>query len=558
MNSLVAAAEWLAGRWQISVGTTVVAGGSLLIYRAKRRSEAPPWAHRELDDEVRTERRERRGRRAEDLMTLVVAAAAAYLSSTGLRKFGRDVMGLASPWDWLPFVGLDVAALVCGLRARRRARKGDGSGLSGTLFWLLIGISALFSATEADTFIGSVARAAWPLISGVLFELGSLEERLAAREKMKRDLGLWLERKVAAVRMLHPVEWVRVQLKLAADETISQEESTRQVRIERAGYWLYRLRRLQDRGNARRWQPILSLRLAGADRRAQTAQARVDINDFGLVLEAVQRRVRTREFAGLNYNTPLAAEKALANLIGTRGRTGTDRCTGTAVPERIGTSSTPADRRTGTAACNPHGRTGTEESDRAARTGTETDHRTAAPVHGAGSGMDHTGTPKAPRTGADDHERYGRTVQVEAGTACISGTDATPNGTNKQGSGTDEGATRCGWSGDDTDAGTGEQNGKRYSDEEVVRALRADLTADGAFGTGGIHKIRERFNMGVARAKRLIGKAKDLGPLIDESVEVEAEDLAEGDQAPRVTFDVEDVLAQARQVAGLLATGDRS
>ncbi|KMS74216.1 hypothetical protein ACM01_14955 [Streptomyces viridochromogenes] len=556
MNTLATAAEWLCERWQISVGATVVAGGSLLIYRAKRRSDAPPWEHPELDDEARTERRERRGRRAEDGMTLVVAAAAAYLSSTGLRKFGRDVMGLASPWDWLPFVGLDVAALVCGLRARRRARKGNGAGLSGTLFWLLIGISALFSATEADSFIGSVARAAWPLISGVLFELGSLEERLTAREKIRKELGLWLERKVAAVRMLHPIEWVRVQLALAADETISQEEATRQVRIERAGYWLYRLRRLQERENPRRRQPILALRLAAADRRAQTSQARVDINDFGLVLEAVQRRVRTREFAGLNYNTPAAAEKALANLIGTRGRTGTDRRTGTTAPERTGTSSTSKDSRTGTTVADSHGRTGTAEPDRAPRTGTEAGHRTAVPEHGADNGTDRTGTPEAARTSSEDQVRYSHTAQVEAGTAHITGTEPSANGTNEHGTGTDEEAIQHGRSGDDTPAGTGEPDGKRYTDEEVVHALRADLTPDGTFGTGGIQKIRERFNMGVQRAKRLIEDAKQLGPLTAESVE--AEDLAEDAPESPVTFDIEDALAQARPVAELLATGHTS
>ncbi|TLS45711.1 DUF2637 domain-containing protein [Streptomyces montanus] len=559
METLVTAAAWLAERWQISVGTTVVAGGSVLLYRAMRRSGAPPWERPELDEEARVERRERRGRRAEDVMTLVVAAAAAYLSSTGLRKFGEDVMGLASPWDWLPFVGLDVAALVCGLRARRRARKGSGSGLSGTLFWLLIGTSALFSATEADTFIGSVARAAWPLISGVLFELGSLEERLAAREKLKRGLGLWLERKVAAVRMLHPVEWVRVQLALAADETISQEDATRQVRIERAGYWLYRLRRLQKREDPEKWQPVLTPRLAWADRRAQTAQARVNVEDFGLVLEAVQRRVRTREFAGLNYNTPAAAEKALANLIGTSSRTGTasagtDRHTGTQMLARTGTAGILTDGRTGTTEANPQPRTGTQEPDRAIRTGTDARHNSAVPVRGTGDGTARTGTGDADRTAPDVPGQYSCTAQVGTGTASNAATDAATSGTTETDAGTDEDADRYDGADEDADAGTGEQDGSGWTDEQAVQGLREVLDADGKFGTGGIQKTATHFGMGPSRAKRLMEKARELGPLAAESTQAghAAEDApADGPTAPE-PFDIESALAQARPVADLL------
>lgn len=559
MNTLATAADWLTERWEISVGTTVVTGGALLLYRAKRRSDAPPWERPQLDDEARVERRERRGRRAEDMMTLVVAAAAAYLSSTGLRKFGADVMGLASPWDWLPFVGLDVAALVCGLRARRRARKGNGSGLSGTLFWLLIGTSALFSATESDTFIGSVARAAWPLISGVLFELGSLEERLAAREKFKRELGLWLERKVAAVRMLHPVEWVRVQLALAADETISQEDATRQVRIERAGYWLYRLRRLQKREDEEKRQPVLTPRLGWADRRAQAAQARVNVDDLGLVLEAVQRRVRTREFAGLNYNTPAAAEKALANLIGTSSRpgtasAGTDRRTGTQLLARTGTAGILTDGRTGTTEAEPPPRTGTHEPDRRARTGTDAHHDSAIPVRGTQEGTGRTGTTDTARTAPGAAARYSRTAQVGTGTARNAGTETAETGTSDTETGTTEDVDQYDGADEYAYATTSEQDGSGWTDEEAVQRLREVLDADGKFGTGGIQKTATHFGMGAGRAKRLMETARELGPLAAESVQDEhaAEDAPAAEATASVSFDIESALAQARPVAELL------
>ncbi|MEV8403841.1 hypothetical protein [Streptomyces niveus] len=92
-----------------------------------------------LTDDERAGAADRRGRRVEDILTVVIAAAAA--AATGLRRVGHHQMGLEAPFDLLPFVALDVAAMVCG----RRARDGEGPGLSGALFWILAGISAVRS-----------------------------------------------------------------------------------------------------------------------------------------------------------------------------------------------------------------------------------------------------------------------------------------------------------------------------------------------------------------------------------------------------------------------------
>ncbi|MFH8736854.1 DUF2637 domain-containing protein [Streptomyces sp. NPDC017964] len=520
---LMTSGQWLLDHWQLSAGVAVSALAPPLIGRALRRADTQSKDLAGMDEAARAERarvRDRRGRRVEDVLTLVVAAAAAYLSSTGLRKFGRDIMNLSAPWDWLPFVGLDLAALVCGLRARRRARKGDGSGLSGSLFWVLIAISALFSASEAQDLMGSVARAAWPLISGVLFELGSLEERLAAREQLKRNLGLWLERKVAAIRLLHPIEWVRVQLALAANEKISQDDATRQVRIERAGYWLYRLRRLQERearpkGKRGRLLVLPGQRTAWVDRRAQSAQARVTIHDYRLVLGAVQLRVRTREFATLNFNNATAAERALDNLIGSRfasiGTTGTERHTGTQGPDRTGTHSSAPERssteqhddpaRTGT----DTERSGTEQHGVPTRTGTGDStpaHTADVPVRRSDADVDRTGTPGEtyrPRTGTGWN---GRSAQLAPGMAQETGTANLHSGTPAPLEQHDRAS-------EDADP----RRDAERSNEELVRALRENLNPDGTFSTGGIGKTCEHFGIGTSRAIRLRDEARTLGPL---------------------------------------------
>lgn len=270
----------------------------------------------EDEAERRKELSDVRGRRVEDVLTVLVASAAAGLSSDGLRRLGRHVIHLQPPWDWMPFAALDVAAVVCGMRARRRSRSGKSPGPSGVLVWVLAATSSAFSASEASDTMGMVARAVWPIIAATLFELGSIEERLAMRELSARKAGQWLDRKLSLVRMCHPVEWVRVQLALAANEHISQTEATRQVRIDRAGYRLYRLRQLLgDPKTPARTGRFINARIARADRLAQLAQARVPIEDHEAVMTALLRRVRTPEYARLNFRSTKDVETAMQTRL---------------------------------------------------------------------------------------------------------------------------------------------------------------------------------------------------------------------------------------------------
>ena len=479
------APAWLGAHWQIAAGLAVAVGAPPLIARAWRRA-GRRIAAGELSEDERAARADRRGRRVEDVLTLLVASAAAYLSSTGLRQMGREVMGLQGPWDWLPFVSLDIAAIVCGLRARRRAARGDGPGLSGVLVWVLAGISALFSAAEASTSLGALIRAVWPLIAAVLFELGSLEERRAAKERQLRRAGRRLDRRLGAVRLLHPIEWVRVQMALAADETLSQAEATRQVRIDRAGYRLYRLRQLHEANKERlfRWAggALLVMR---ADRRAQVAQAKVAGDDLPLMLEAVQRRVRTRDLATLSYTSPAGAERALASLIGTRtARTGTGAGMAPVLGSGTGIEALPAGTRTTLPPGTGHPGTGTggRDAGRAgADTGAGTGQADGTPVPGTDTG---TGSDTGTATGGVPEG----TAQAGAGTHPGVGTD---HGAGRDGAGTDDGP----------------------SDEELIERLRRALRENGTFATGGIVRTGRTLGIGTDRARRLMDTARSLGPL---------------------------------------------
>ncbi|GLX22639.1 DUF2637 domain-containing protein [Streptomyces lavendulae] len=306
-----AALAELLGSWQFVLGALVLTLGPAIALRRRR------IALSALTDSERAQAADRRGRRVEDLLTVVIAAAAAALSATGLRRVGHHQMGLDAPFDLLPFVALDIAAMVCGRRARRRARDGDGPGLSGALFWTLAGISSVFSASEADSLLGGAVRAVWPVLAAVLWEIGSLEERRAARTKGGRP-----DRRIALVRLLHPVEAFRVALLLAARQDLAQEEATAEVRISRAAYRWYRLRRAQEAvkraGGMTRW----AYRLAEmhADGRAQDASERAGCSDpiiLKRVVARLQLRVRQSDIAGMNLRNPTAFAGILTTLIGT-------------------------------------------------------------------------------------------------------------------------------------------------------------------------------------------------------------------------------------------------
>ena len=239
------------------------------------------------------------------------ASVAAGISAQGLTGFARDNMGLTGPWPYLLFLALDGAAGVCAVLLTRRAARAE-SGLAPRLaVWGLVAASASFNFTHAPRRPAAPeAFGLMPVIAAILFEFTLRELQLRAGRA---------DRRLAALRWLHPAERVRVQLRLAADDHISAEAATCRVRIDLAARRLYQLRRaLLAQGRAARPEGMAARRARLAEHRAHAALIRAGFADQAIaaqVLRQVQVLTRTRDLARLDYTTAVAAQAAIAALI---------------------------------------------------------------------------------------------------------------------------------------------------------------------------------------------------------------------------------------------------
>ena len=280
------------------------------------------------------------------------ASVAAGISAQGLPGFARDHIGLRGAWPYLLFLALDGAAGVCAVLLTRRAARAE-SGLAPRLaVWGLVAASASFNFTHAPRRPAAPeAFGLMPVIAAILFEFTLRELQLRAGRA---------DRRLAALRWLHPAERVRVQLRLAADDHISAEAATRRVRIDLAARRLHQLRRaLLAQGRAARSGGMAARRARLAEHRAHAALIRAGFDDQAIaahVLRQVQVLTRTRDLARLDYTTAGAAQAAIASLI-TCGAPVTPpgplvMPAGSATPGglRDGTSRSPASGINGTAA----------------------------------------------------------------------------------------------------------------------------------------------------------------------------------------------------------------
>ena len=241
------------------------------------------------------------------------ASVAAGISAQGLAGFARDNMDLRGPWPYLLFAALDGAAGVCAVLLTRRAARAE-SGLAPRLaVWGLVAASASFNATHAPHRPGAPeAFGLMPVVAAILFEFCLRELQLRAGRA---------DRRLAALRWLHPAERVRVQLRLAADEHVSAQAATRRVRADLAARRVYQLRRALDAlDRAARPGRMAAGRARLAERRAQAALTRAGFagTDQAIaaeVLRQVQVLTRTRDLAALDYATAEAAQAAIAALI---------------------------------------------------------------------------------------------------------------------------------------------------------------------------------------------------------------------------------------------------
>lgn len=240
------------------------------------------------------------------------ASVAAGISAQGLTGFARSNMALRGPWPYLLFFALDGAAGMCAVLLARRAARDDGGLAPRLAVWGLVTASAFFNFTHAPRRPGGPeAYALMPVVAAVLFEFCLREMR--ARRTAQAD------RKLAGLRWLHPVERVRVQMDLAANEQSSAEQATRRVRIGQAARRLYQLRMaLRTYDRAARPSALATARVHRAQRLAQAALTRAGFSAADMateVLRQVQVLTMTAALARLDYTSPDDAQAAIGNLI---------------------------------------------------------------------------------------------------------------------------------------------------------------------------------------------------------------------------------------------------
>jgi hypothetical protein len=150
-----------------------------------------------------------------------------------------------------------------------------------------------------------------PVIAAVLFEFTLRELKLRTANRADRQL--------TALRWIHPAERLRVQLRLTADDQLSAQTATRQVRVDQAARRLYRLRlALGTHDQAAKPGTKPGQKLRKAERRAHAALTRASFADpttAAEVLRQVQILTLTRDLAQLDFSTADAARTIVSNLI---------------------------------------------------------------------------------------------------------------------------------------------------------------------------------------------------------------------------------------------------
>lgn len=231
-------------------------------------------------------------------------AVAAGLSAQGLIGFGFDNMELEKPWPYLLFAALDGAAGMCMVLLMRRAARNEGAAVLRATVWGLVAASSWFNWEHAPDNPGAhFAFALFPVVGGLLFEFAIKEIRHQAADASRR---------MQIIRWLHPIERIRVQAELGADESLSAQQATHRVRVGRAAHHLYRLRRREAGDPGWKWVTRRT------ERRAQAALSRAGFADEQVareVLRALQVLAQAPTLAALDLATPDAALDVLGNLI---------------------------------------------------------------------------------------------------------------------------------------------------------------------------------------------------------------------------------------------------
>lgn len=243
----------------------------------------------------REDRRERNAARLRNVLLFAVWAITLGVSAQGIVGFGRDNMGLTGLWPYAVFAALDLAGALCATIAYQRAENDIQAWLPRFGVYGIVAASSYFNALHAPDRPGAqLAAALMPVIAALLLELVLRETRVSKRRKERKPIV----RRLDAVRLLHPVEYVRVWLVMATDETLNVTDATRKVRVSTAARRTHKLRTR----HWWTWRP---------ERRAQRALAAAGQDLLPDVLGEVALMVQARTYAQLDFANPASVPVAL-------------------------------------------------------------------------------------------------------------------------------------------------------------------------------------------------------------------------------------------------------
>jgi hypothetical protein len=272
-------------------------------------------------------RRRVRGVLANWSVLTALAASLAITSALGAVGIARVLNlhgGIPVPWNWAGVAVFQLLSIILMIMIAQRAEKAlPAPGITAG-FWATVGAEACFQLTHADTFVGKLLFASFSIIAGMGYHLLMHSKRANREQELKEAEGTWVPRRLGAVRWLHPIERIRVQLALAADEHLSADVATRQVREQAA---VRRTARLERRAARAVWQlqryqragKVAKVFMENPRRRAQSALDVAGVSRDQAMMAAVLRRVQLLSMADrlaeLDYSDAEDARSLTAALI---------------------------------------------------------------------------------------------------------------------------------------------------------------------------------------------------------------------------------------------------
>lgn len=271
----------------------------------------------------------RRIHQALNSMSLTTALSVSLVVAQGFGALGisrvlKEHAEVPVPFNWLGFAAFQALAVILMAIINERAEQGLPARGVTAGFWALIAVEAVLNTTHSDNMVGRAVFAAMTLIAACGYQLRMGQKRRGRDEELRRAEGRWANRRIAAVRWLHPIERIAVAVELARDEDLGADAATRLVRDRSAAQRRARLRRRAARALWRlrivqmggRWA---RMRHPGAERRAQAALDAAGLAEESAELVAVLRRVQVLtladRIADTDYTDPAGARGLVASLI---------------------------------------------------------------------------------------------------------------------------------------------------------------------------------------------------------------------------------------------------